>query len=61
MIWKVFYDKKFLSESNARTKYDAIADVSSRHPELEDVKLWNALPKFLKPKTKKKATCKHLN
>ena len=43
MIWTVLYNKQFVSESAASTKFDAIADVAIRHPDKEDMMLWNAV------------------
>jgi hypothetical protein len=50
MIWTVLYNKQFVSESAASTKFDAIADVAIRHPDKEDMMLWNAIPKPVKLK-----------
>ena len=48
MIWTVVYNKQFVSESAASNKFDAIADVAVRHPDKEDMMLWNAIPKPVK-------------
>lgn len=53
MIWTVVYNKKFVSQSATRTKWEAIDEVARRHPDKDDRRLWDAIPRTIKRKKSK--------